>query len=77
MMHTVRVQAQCARCGKYSHVDVYEHQYEEWQDGALIQDVMPNLTTEEHEILATGLCVKCQNLIFEEPLCSELTKKQK
>tara|TARA_R110002020_G_scaffold234642_1_gene446732 strand:+ start:52 stop:243 length:192 start_codon:yes stop_codon:yes gene_type:complete len=36
-------------------IDVSEKQITLWMEGALIQDVMPNLTPEEREFLMTGI----------------------
>jgi hypothetical protein len=36
-------------------LDVTDAQIEEWQNGALIQNVMPHLTPDEREFLITGI----------------------
>ncbi len=36
-------------------IDVTEKQMQEWWDGALIQDAMPNLTADEREFIKTGI----------------------
>jgi len=36
-------------------IDITIEQYIKWQEGALIQDVMPDLTPDEREFLITGL----------------------
>ena len=36
-------------------INVSEKQITLWMEGALIQDVMPNLTPEEREFLMTGI----------------------
>ena len=36
-------------------IDVSDKQITLWMEGALIQDVMPNLTPEEREFLMTGI----------------------
>ncbi len=36
-------------------IDVSEKQITLWMEGALIQDVMPNLTPDEREFLMTGI----------------------
>ena len=35
-------------------LDITQEQLDEWLDGALIQDVMPELNDEEREFLITG-----------------------
>lgn len=36
-------------------IDVTEEQLKRWEDGELIQDVMPHLTLEEREFIMTGM----------------------
>ena len=36
-------------------IDVTPEQLKAWEDGELIQDVMPNLTPDEREFLMTGI----------------------
>jgi len=36
-------------------LDITVEQFENWQNGMLIQDAMPNLTVDEREFLITGL----------------------
>ena len=36
-------------------LDITVEQFENWQNGMLIQDAMPNLTVAEREFLITGL----------------------
>ena len=36
-------------------IDVSEKQITLWQEGALIQDVMPNLSPDEREFIMTGI----------------------
>ena len=36
-------------------LDITEEQFNAWQDGALIQDVMPNLSVSDREFLINGV----------------------
>ena len=36
-------------------LDITVEQFENWQNGMLIQDAMPNLTDNEREFLMTGI----------------------
>ncbi len=36
-------------------LDITVEQFENWQNGMLIQDAMPNLTADEREFLMTGI----------------------
>ena len=56
----------CPFCGEDYAVEVDLAQYEAWQNGALIQNAMPDLTPTEREQLISGLCPKCQAKMFGE-----------
>jgi len=45
-------------------IDVTEKQIALWEGGALIQDVMPNLTPEEREFIMTGITPAEWNEMF-------------
>lgn len=36
-------------------IDITEEQLQEWKDGTLIQDAMPNITAGEREFILTGM----------------------
>ena len=62
----VCVVTRCPFCGKAHEVEVNEMDYLDWQDGALIQDVMPYLSEQEREYLITGICSACWDKMFSE-----------
>ncbi len=62
----VEVTIQCPFCGEMHSVEVDYIQFLEWQEGAFIQDAMPELTLTEREALISGLCPKCQAEVFGE-----------
>jgi hypothetical protein len=39
-------------------IDVTDEQLQDWRDGTLIQDAMPNLTPDEREFIKTGITPK-------------------
>ena len=47
-------------------IDVTEKQIALWEGGALIQDVMPNLTPEEREFIMTGITPAEWNEMFAQ-----------
>lgn len=61
----VCVITRCPFCGKAHEVEVNEMDYLDWQDGALIQDVMPYLSAQEREHLISGICEDCWGKMFE------------
>lgn len=46
-------------CGKTFMLAVTEKEFDNWEDGMLIQDAMPSLTLEERELLISGTCPQC------------------
>lgn len=61
----VSIVTRCPFCGKTHEVEVNEMDYLDWQDGALIQDVMPYLSAQEREHLISGICSTCWGKMFE------------
>ena len=47
-------------------VDVTPEQIERWRAGALIQDVMPHLSTDEREFLITGMTPEEWDEIYDD-----------
>jgi len=60
------VRRQCPFCGEHSIVEVNEHEYQLWKHGHRIQDVMPDNTSSDREILLSGICKKCQDEMFKD-----------
>jgi hypothetical protein len=56
----------CGVTGQLYSVDVNELAYQAWQDGAFIQNVMPELTSDEREFLISGLTPDEFNELFAE-----------
>lgn len=57
-------EGRCPFCGKKVEVEVEESQYIAWLNGALVQDAFPTMSATNREILLTGMCPKCQDIIF-------------
>ncbi len=47
-------------------LDVTQEQLNLWQDGKLIQDVMPNLNADEREFIMTGITIGSWDNFFGE-----------
>lgn len=58
-------------CGHANWIEVNEEDYWNWQDGELVQDAFPYLTSEEREMLISGICPLC----WEETFNGERKKK--
>ena len=63
---SVMVTFVCPFCGKEHSVEVSESALYEWQNGALIQSVMPTLSATEREQLISHICPACQDSLFGE-----------
>lgn len=55
----MEIRTVCPFCGKENVVYVAENEYRAWQNGACIQDAMPDLTPDERELVKTGICSAC------------------
>ncbi len=55
----------CPMCGMENIVELPTEQYEAWVNGAHIQNVAPQLTPEQREILISGICPKCWDKIWK------------
>ena len=61
------VQVTCPFCGNVTLLPVNTEDFNAWQAGALIQDVMPYMEPAERETLISGLCDECQGRMFKDP----------
>ena len=56
----------CPHCHKSSFIDIRTEDYERWQGGELIQNVWPEMTPDERELLMTGIHPGCWNEMFDD-----------
>jgi hypothetical protein len=64
----ITVNKVCPMCGIKHNIDVDKEKYNLWLDKKmLIQNAFPDFSPEYREILMTGLCIKCQDVIFHIP----------
>jgi len=64
---TIEIEHTCPMCGKSHSVEVDRVKYFRWQAGELIQNVWPEKTPAARELIKTGLCLKCQSILFAPP----------
>jgi hypothetical protein len=66
-MEETTVSKTCPLCGKVSLVTVNIDAYRAWlnREGK-IQDLLPGLTSSEREILMTGTCDPCWDIMWKE-----------
>ena len=54
-----RVTTTCPLCQNSRTIEVPEAGLQAWEQGALIQDAMPELSPSDREALMTGICDTC------------------
>lgn len=54
----------CKMCGKTHRFAVRTSDYEDWCDGALVQNAFPYLADWKRELLQSGICDECWKKIF-------------
>lgn len=60
----IRVDCECPMCHKINTVELKTQQWWDWQLGGHIQDVAPELSPNEREMLISGICPTCWNKMF-------------
>nr|DAU63132.1 MAG TPA: PROTEIN/RNA Complex ribosomal subunit, ribonucleoprotein, ribosomal [Caudoviricetes sp.] len=60
----VCIKINCPFCNRESFVIASEIGFDNWQNGKLIQNALPDLAPTERETLISGLCSFCQDTIF-------------
>jgi hypothetical protein len=55
----------CSVCGTSEQLELDEERLIRWHYGEHIQDVFPELTASERELIVTGLHESCWDLLFE------------
>lgn len=65
MTKTITIKTTCGFCQEEKSITVSESGYNLWKQGTLIQDALPELTTEERELLMTNTCGHCWKQIFD------------
>lgn len=64
-MKKIAIEVRCPFCGHVSIVGVNEEDYLAWGSGKLAQNCFPYLDASERKILISGICLKCQDDVFE------------
>lgn len=60
------VEVNCRMCKETKQLNVNMGDVQKWQEGALIQTVMPYLSAPERELLISGTCGECWKKLFGE-----------
>ncbi len=61
---TSRITVYCPMCKNESQIFVSTTGYNQWTNGTLIQHALPSISLTNRETLISGLCGKCQALVF-------------
>lgn len=56
----------CPMCKDVFEVEVKDRDYENHKNGLLAQTAFPYLSVEDRELLISGICSDCFDLMFEE-----------
>lgn len=67
------VTVKCKMCGTPKGVEVPVVGYAEWKAGNFIQEAMPNVSVDDHELLVSGTCPTCWGVVFAPPPRDVLT----
>lgn len=55
----------CMDCKESTTLQLTNEQIKRWKEGELIQNVIPELTEDQRELLISGICGKCFDYLFE------------
>ena len=66
MFENVTVLTFCPKCNGTNEVRFSLDSYRRWNQGALIQEAIPELNADEREMLMTGICPGCWDKMFPE-----------
>lgn len=56
----------CRVCKKQENIPITADQYRRWQDGGYIQNVCPELTPNQRELMLSRICGTCFDKMFKE-----------
>jgi hypothetical protein len=62
----MNIEVTCRNCNKDYSVGVSVEGHEKWEEGELIQDALPELSSGERELLISGTCDDCWDEMFPE-----------
>jgi len=62
----VKISVICVFCGIESTIEVDDYGYYRWLEGVHIQDALPQLTSDQRELLISHTCGKCYDKMFGE-----------
>lgn len=54
----------CINCKEHHQIEVYEEDYVNWENGMLIQEALPYVDPDTRELLISGMCGRCMEVMF-------------
>jgi hypothetical protein len=67
MTETMMVSTTCVFCGKEHLTEVDTLKYYRWKIGESIQNVWPEMTADDRELLVSGTCPQCWEDHMKDP----------
>jgi len=65
-MRETSIAKQCSLCKKSFTIQVNLDDFNKWEDGMVIQKAMPYLSADERELLISGYCRECFDIMMGE-----------
>ena len=65
-MTTTKVRRQCHVCWETRTLELDADSFRKWEAGALIQDVFPEMSDIDREILISGTCDPCFTKLYDD-----------
>ena len=62
---STHIHATCNMCHKDYDMWVEDEDYKEWLNGKMCQDAFPYLSADDRELLISGTCGKCFDLLID------------
>lgn len=62
----IKVERECPKCGKVQTVKIDDQSWTNILRGEYIQMACPNLTSNDREVLLSGICPDCWDAIFND-----------
>lgn len=61
---TIVVNRICRQCISETKIEMTADQFVRWQDGGLIQEVCPDMSADDRELLISAICPDCWKELF-------------
>ena len=62
-MRTIEIT--CHNCKKHFSITMTDQQYKDYNEGCYVQEIFPEKTADERELLISGMCGNCFDNMFK------------